>query len=114
MRKKLFFSAIMLMNLHVCAEDIFIKSKKKESCAKLKEQLATSFEDLIQLSTTSIRNLSNVIDEIALGVKQLVGQQQGVLSTSDRKVLESYQQRADELKVILEGMIKNCNLDVSI
>lgn len=94
-------------------EDIFIKPKKKESVSKLKEQLALDFDMLIKEITSSIRQLSFLIDDAAVGVKQLVGEQQGVLMTSDKKVLQSYQERINDLRQMLGDLQNKCTLNVS-
>ncbi len=107
--KKLLFIGLMV-TLSVQAEDIFMKPKKKESAAKIKEQLVHDFEDLLQLATCSIRELTNLLDEVVVGVKQLAGQQDGVLSTSDKKVLQSHQEKVNDLRELLSGLQKNCTL----
>ena len=117
--KKAFFVLLVVASVAlgndtiVVQEDIFIKPKKKESVAKLKEQLALEFDMLIKEVTSSIRQLSMLIDDAALGVKQLVGEQQGILMTSDKKVLQSYQERINDLRQMLGDLQNKCTLDVN-
>lgn len=112
--KKLFLCCVLILGQQVWCENILAAPKKKESVSKMKEQLAQDFEYVMQLSTRSIRDLTGLMDEIVLGVKQLAGQQQGVLASSDKKVLQSYQEKVNELKQVLENLSKNCNLHVDL
>lgn len=111
--KKYIFCLSLFVLPYVACENILVQPKKRESVAKLKEQLAQDFEFVIQHSTVSIRQLTGLIDQIVLGVKQLAGQQEGVLATSDKKVLQSYQEKVNELKKMLETIENSCNLDVN-
>lgn len=108
-KKLLFLSILYIFQLH--AEDITVKQKpKKESVNKKKEQLASDFEDLITLSTHSIKYLSELIDDTVIHVKQLAGQQDGALANPDKKTVESYHQKVCQLKKMLQDLDGQCNL----
>lgn len=114
MNKFLLFFLLFCMQ-SVLGENILMQPhKKKESVSKLKEALANDFDLLMQDSTFCIRELSALIDQIVQGVKQLAGQQDGILATSDRKVLQSYQEKVNELKKVLKTIQGNCCLDIKL
>ena len=110
MQKKILFLSIFCI-VQLDAEDIIVKQKpKKESINKMKEQLASDFEDLITLSTHSIKYLSELIDDTVVHVKQLAGQQDGALVNPDKKTVELYHQKVCQLKKMLQDLDGQCSL----
>ncbi|MBI2353034.1 hypothetical protein HYV11_02200 [Candidatus Dependentiae bacterium] len=82
-------------------EEVVIKKKKTESTVKIKEQIACDLEDILRLSTQAIKKLTNTIDEVVGQVKQLAGQQAGILASADKKQLELFQVEVARLKKTL-------------
>lgn len=100
-----------LISSVIFAEDITVPKKvKKESTNKMKEQLVSDFEDLLMLSTHSIKDLSELIDDLVVHVKQLAGQEAGALAHPDKKTLQEYQQKVDHLKKLLQSLDGQCRL----
>ena len=106
---------VLLLCTTLVAEDITVQKKsKKESTHKIKEQLASEFEDLLTLSTHSIKYLTELIDDVVVHVKQLAGQQEGVLVHADKKTLQLYQQKVSHLKKLLQDLDGQCKLGLCL
>lgn len=112
MKVSIKLSLIALIPALVIAEDILVKTKKPktESASKLKEQIAGDLEDLLNLSTRSIKHLANLVDDIIVDVKQLAGQESGSLASADKKKLETYRQNISLIKNRLLELEQNCCL----
>lgn len=96
----------------IMVEDILVKSKKPktESVSKLKEQIANDLEELLKLSTRSIKHLTTLIDDIVVDVKQLAGQESGPLTSADKKKLETFRQNVSLIKETLLDLERECCL----
>jgi len=103
---------VIIAPLIVTAEDILVKSKKPktESVSKLKEQVAIDLEELLKLSTTSIKHLTVLIDDIVVDIKQLAGQESGPLGSADKKKLETFRQNVSCIKETLLDLERACCL----
>lgn len=112
MKKYMIFILMPLVSMPLVGEDILVKSKKQktESVSKLKEQIAGELEDLLKLSTRSIKDLTMLIDDIVIDVKQLAGQESGPLACADKKKLESFRQNVSTIKSSLLDLERECCL----
>ncbi|MBM18335.1 MAG: hypothetical protein CL947_04690 [Epsilonproteobacteria bacterium] len=116
MKKIIVTLSIMLICVQSVQSESIIKQKPKKdgvqkvSSTKLKEQLAAEFEDLLHVSTHSIKHLSELVDDIVVHVKQLAGQQEGILASADKKTLQQYQEKVAQLKGLLQTLDNTCRL----
>lgn len=105
---------IACISFYVHSEDILVKNKKQknESVAKLKEHIGSDLEELLSLSTRSIKHLTELIDDIVIDVKQLAGQESGPLASADKKKLEQFHQNVCLIKQTLQDLELACCLTV--
>lgn len=112
--KKFLFMLIVVAHSVVRTEDILAKPKKTktESVSKLKEQIGNDLEELLRISTRSIKHLANLVDTIATDIKQLAGQEAGFLASADKKTLEQFRQNVCQIKTTLQELEFECCLKV--
>lgn len=105
---------IVLIPSAVDVEDILVKTKKPktESVSKIKEQIAAELEELLKLSTQSIKDLAQLVDDIVIDVKQIAGQESGPLASADKKCLEKFREKVASIKNALQDLELECCLRV--
>jgi len=113
--KKIVFCALMFAMHGQFAEEVLIvkpKVVKKESTAKVKEHLMTSLEELLFLATASVKQLTELIEQVVGDVKDLAGQKDGLLSSADKKTLLCYQEKVQEIQKLLQDLHQECCLSI--
>lgn len=98
----------MLFAYSVQSEDIFTskpKVKKEMSVSKMKEELAHNYEQLLHTTTKSMKHLASMIDDIVIQIKQLAGEEQGLLYSADKQVIKQHQKKIEDLQEILENLL---------
>lgn len=112
MKKALFIGFLLSINSLIQSEDVLVKGKKakSESASKIKEQLVIDLGSLLQSATDAIRHIAEFVDDIVVDVKQLTGQESGVLASADKKRLELYRLRIEQSKASLENLKRDCCL----
>lgn len=103
-----------LLGSFIETEDILVRSKKQksESVSKIKEQIASDLEEILYLSTKTIKQLTAVIDDAIVNVKQLAGQESGTLASADKKRLEQCRHDICRLKKVLHDLDGQCCLAI--
>ena len=116
--KKIYISTLIalcasLINSIIVAENILVKNKKtkSESISKIKEQTTSDLEELLNLSTHTIKQISELIDNIVIDCKQLNGIESGPLTCCDKKTLQLYNAKIEQAKTALKE-IDNCSLKI--
>ena len=102
----------MFMYQPLLSENILVKSKKvkSESIATIKENLVDDLDELLKICTKSIKHMTNLVDDIIVDVKQLAGQESGILAHADKVSLESYRQKVKKIKNMLQELELECCL----
>jgi hypothetical protein len=88
------FFICSLFTFSVVQTSVFKTKKIKEPTVQdIKSQLAQNLQDLLVQTTSSIRSLTHVVDDVSRSIKELVGQDDGLLSGSDKEAIKEYQKR---------------------
>ncbi|MCX5923561.1 MAG: hypothetical protein NTU89_03245 [Candidatus Dependentiae bacterium] len=100
---------LTISTIHLSVQSSVFKTKKikEPSVQDIKIQLAQNLQDLLLQTTSSIRSLTHVADDVAKGIKELAGQCDGLLSGNDKEAIKEYQKRVFLLqKSLMEIDIK--------
>jgi len=81
---------------------VFKTKQPKQNAQQIKMELAESLQKLLSQATESIRHITGLIDDIVLRGKELSGQQDGPLATTEKESLKAYQKKVTELLATLQ------------
>lgn len=105
--KKLFsFFVFILVSTISLPSPIFKEPSKvpKRNLQSIKIDLGCSLETLLASSTSTMREITELIDHLVCRVKELSGQQDGPLAVSDKEALILYQKKVDALQEMLHNL----------